>query len=112
MLAHDRGNRVGVGTALPAPDDGAGIVDDANGGRLERNVEADIMALLIHAFLRVTFDTTELTGCAWSAADALRLRHVPSLRSGSRSARKGSKDRNASKSWRPAAYRRFAFAAP
>jgi hypothetical protein len=41
---------------------------------LERNVEADIMALLIHAFLlRVTFDTAELTGCAWSAADALRL---------------------------------------
>jgi hypothetical protein len=37
-----------VGKALPAPDDGAGIVDDANGGRLERNVEADIMALLIH----------------------------------------------------------------
>ena len=28
-------------------------------------------------FLRVTFDTAELTGCAWSAADALRLRHVP-----------------------------------
>ncbi len=78
MLAHDGGNRVGVGTALPTPDDGAGIVDDANGGRLERNVEADIMALLIHAFLRVTFDTAELTGCAWSAADALRLRHVPS----------------------------------
>src|SRR5580692_8233545 len=75
-MAHDGGNRVGVGMALPAPDDGAGIVDDANGGRLERNVEADIMALLIHAFLRVTFDTAELTG--WSAADALRLRHVPS----------------------------------
>jgi hypothetical protein len=36
------------------------------------------MALLIHVFLRVTFDTAELTGCAWSAADALRLRHVPS----------------------------------
>src|SRR6266478_1576353 len=77
MLAHDGGNRVGVGTALPAPDDGAGIVDDANGGRLERNVEADIMTLLIHAFLRVTFDTAELTGCAWSAADALRLGHNP-----------------------------------
>ena len=56
----------------------AGIVDDANVGRIERNVEADIMALLIHAFLRVTFDTAELTGCAWSAADVLRLRHVPS----------------------------------
>src|SRR5947208_11184667 len=75
MLAHDSSDRVGVGTALPAPDDGAGIVDDANGGGLERNVEADIMALLIHAFLRVT---AELTGCAWSAADVLRLRHVPS----------------------------------
>ena len=36
------------------------------------------MALLIHAFLRVTFDTAELTGCVWSAVDALRLRHVPS----------------------------------
>jgi hypothetical protein len=36
------------------------------------------MTLLIHAFLRVTFDTAKLTGCAWSAADALRLRHVPS----------------------------------
>jgi hypothetical protein len=36
------------------------------------------MALLIHAFLRVTFDTAELTGCPWSSADALRLRHVPS----------------------------------
>jgi hypothetical protein len=36
------------------------------------------MTLLIHAFLRVTVDTAELTGCAWSAADALRLRHVPS----------------------------------
>ncbi len=35
------------------------------------------MALLIHGFLRVAFDTAELTGC-WSAADALRLRHVPS----------------------------------
>jgi hypothetical protein len=34
------------------------------------------MALLIHAFLRVTFDTAELTGCAWSAADALRLRDL------------------------------------
>src|SRR6202049_429560 len=78
MLVHDGGNRVGIGTALPAPDDGAGIVDDANGGRLERNVEADIVTLLIHAFLRVTFDTAELTGCAWSAADGLRLRHVPS----------------------------------
>ena len=31
-------------------------------GRLERNVEADIMALLIHAFLRVTFDTAQLGG--------------------------------------------------
>jgi hypothetical protein len=31
-------------------------------GRLERNVEADIMALLIHAFLRLAFDTAEVTG--------------------------------------------------
>src|SRR5271170_7257727 len=62
MLAHDSSDRVGVGTALPAPDDGAGIVDDADGGRLERNVEADIMALLIHAFLRGGVDTAELTG--------------------------------------------------
>src|ERR1700738_5027035 len=77
-MAHDGGNRVGGGMAPPATDDGAGIADDANGGRLERNVEADIMALLIHAFLRVTFDTAELTGCAWSAADALRFPHVPS----------------------------------
>src|SRR5580700_1371509 len=57
----------GPGGTMPS----AGIVDDANVGRIERNVEADIMALLIHAFLRVTFDTAELTGCAWSAADAL-----------------------------------------
>src|SRR6185436_20573817 len=62
MLAHDGGDRVGVGRALPAPDDGAGIVDDADGGRLERNVETDIMALLIHGFLRVAFDTAEVTG--------------------------------------------------
>jgi hypothetical protein len=56
MLAQCSGNRVGVGTALPAPDDGASIVDDTDRGRLERNVEADIMALLVHAFLRVAFD--------------------------------------------------------
>src|SRR5437764_11391090 len=87
MLAQCSSNRLGVGRALPAPDDGAGIVDDANGGRLERNVEADIMALLIHAFLRVAFDTAELTGLLGSSR-CLRLRHVPSLqKSGYRSAR-------------------------
>jgi hypothetical protein len=37
-----------------------GIVDDADGGGLERNVEADIMALLIHAFLRVTLTPQSL----------------------------------------------------
>src|SRR3954467_11051204 len=62
MLAHDGRDRVGVGRALPAPDGGAGIVDDADGGRLERNVEADIMALLLHVFLRGGVDTAELTG--------------------------------------------------
>ena len=65
MLAQCGGNRVGVGTALPAPDDGAGIVDDADRGRLERNVEADIMALLIHAFLRVAFDNRRAYRLAW-----------------------------------------------
>ena len=30
MLAHCGGHHVGVGTALPAPDDSAGIVDDAD----------------------------------------------------------------------------------
>ena len=39
MAAQSGGNRVGVGTALPAPDDSAGIIDDADRGRLERNVE-------------------------------------------------------------------------
>src|ERR1700722_9013353 len=100
-MAHDGGNRVGVGMALPAPDDGAGIVDDANGGRLERNVEADIMALLIHAFLRVTFDPQSLpAGQQPTPCDYAMSRR---LGSGSRSARKGSRDRNASGAWRLAA---------
>jgi hypothetical protein len=52
----------GVGTAFPASDDGAGIVDDADRGRLERNVKTDIMALLVHVFLRIAFGTAEATG--------------------------------------------------
>ena len=32
----------GVGTAFPASDDGVGIVDDADRGRLERNVKSAI----------------------------------------------------------------------
>src|SRR6266403_4966935 len=104
MLAHDCGNRVGVGTALPAPDDGAGIVDDANGGRLERNVEADIMALLIHAFLRVTRLTPQSLPAAPGQQPTLcDYAMSRRLRSGSRSARKGSRDRNASTAWRLAA---------
>ena len=43
-----------------------------------------LMALLVHAFLRVAFDTAEVTGSPGERADALRLGHVPSLRSGSR----------------------------
>src|SRR5207248_10551511 len=97
MLAHDSSDRVGVGTALPAPDDGAGIVDDADGGHLERNVEADIMALLIHGFLRVAFDTAELTGCACQQLTPCDYAMSRRLRSGSRSARKGSRDRNGSR---------------
>src|SRR5437763_14844561 len=67
MLAHDSSDRVGVGRALAAPDDGAGIVDDADGGRLERNVEADIMTLLIHAFLRVALTLQSLPACLASS---------------------------------------------
>src|SRR5947209_13867507 len=63
MLAQDSSDRVGVGRALAAPDDGAGIVDDADGGRLERDVEADIMTLLIHAFLRVALTLQSLPAC-------------------------------------------------
>ena len=76
MLAHDSSDRVGVGTALPAPDDGAGIVDDADGGRLERNVEADIMALLMLSS-GVALTLQSLPGCLVSSR-ALRLRHVRS----------------------------------
>ena len=36
---------------------GAGIVDDADGGISGETSRPNIMALLIHAFLRVTFDT-------------------------------------------------------
>src|SRR5438067_639316 len=67
MLAHDSSDRVRVGTALPAPDDGAGIVDNTDGGRLERNVEADIMTLLIHAFLRVALTLQSLPACLASS---------------------------------------------
>src|SRR5437588_12666725 len=103
MLAHDSGDAVGVGTALPAPDDGAGIVDDADGGRLERNVEADIMALLIHVFLRDGVDTAELTGLLGEQPMPCDYAMSRRLRSGSRSERKGSRDRNGSKAWRLAA---------
>src|SRR5947207_15066333 len=67
MLAHDSSDRLRVGTALPAPDDGAGIVDNTDGGRLERNVEADIMTLLIHAFLRVALTLQSLPACLASS---------------------------------------------
>src|SRR5947209_19497337 len=67
MLAQDSSDRVGVGRALAAPDDGAGIVDDADGGRLERDVEADIMTLLIHAFLRVALTLQSLPACLASS---------------------------------------------
>src|SRR5947207_12962494 len=67
MLAHDSSDRVGVGRALPEPDDGAGIVDDANGGRLERNVEADIMALLIHVSSGMALTLQSLPGCLVSS---------------------------------------------
>src|SRR5437763_13490141 len=97
MLVHDSSDRVGVGRALPAPDGGAGIVDDADGGRLERDVEADIMALLLHVFLRGGVDTAELTGLFGEQPMPCDYAMSRRLRSGSRSARKGSRDRNASK---------------
>src|SRR3981189_3103004 len=74
MLAHDGGNRIGVGTALPAPDDDAGIVDDANGCRLERNVEADIVALLIHAPKRGSHQRTgEVRSRVWLRTEAVAI---------------------------------------
>src|SRR5204863_8674546 len=91
MLAYDSGDRVGVGRALPAPDGGAGIVDDADGGRLERNVEADIMALLLHVFLRGGVDTAELTGLLGEQPMLCDYAMSRRLRSGSRSARKRSR---------------------
>src|SRR5271165_585935 len=46
-----RGDRFRGRGTLAAPDHGAFVVDDANGGRFERHVEADIL-LLIHDALR------------------------------------------------------------
>src|SRR5204863_7554693 len=103
MLAQCSSNRLGVGRALPAPDDGAGIVDDADGGRLERNVEADIMALLIHAFLRGGVDTAELTGLLGEQPSPAITPCPVACDQVSRSARKGSRDRNGSTAWRLAA---------
>src|SRR5689334_11417565 len=87
MLAHDSSDRVRVGTALPAPDDGAGIVDNTDGGRLERNVEAAIMTLLIHAFLRVAL-TAELTGLLGEQPMPCDYAMSRRLRSDSRSTRR------------------------
>ena len=63
------------------------------------------MALLIHAFLRsgVDRDTAELTGLLAKQPMTCDYAMSRRLRSGSRSARKGSRDRNGSKAWRLAA---------
>src|SRR6516164_210707 len=103
MLAHDSSDRVGVGTALPAPDDGAGIVDDADGGlsrakrRGRHNGSAD------PCFPPGGVDTAELTGLLGKQPMPCDYAMSRRLRSGSRSARKGSRDRNASTAWRLAA---------
>ena len=63
------------------------------------------MALLIHAFLRVGVDTAELTGLLGKRPMTCDYAMSRRLQSGSRSARKGSRDRNASGAWRLAAPR-------
>src|ERR1700751_2249104 len=67
------------------------------------------MALLIHAFLRSGVDTEDLAGLLAKQPMGRDYAMSRRLRSGSRSARKGARDRNGSTAWRRAALASLVF---